>query len=128
MDLNDAMTVYLVVAAIVCAIIAFEIESRRKRRGIGVRAYTWGYYNGCVGIALMPLAILWLYVAIEGHEAGLFVVAAWPIVQTVCGYYVLRRHRGAFVVGTILSFNPILWIVNYFYIRHRWNELRGPNA
>src|SRR5438876_4355686 len=116
------LTVYVVIATIVSVVIALELESRRKRRGDGVKPFAWGYYNGCLGIALLPVAIIFVRAAIEDGRAGIYLIAAWPFVQVVCGYFVLRRRRLAFVVATILSFNPLFWIVNFFYIRNRWDD------
>lgn len=42
--------------------------------------------------------------------------------------FVVKRRRWAWVVLTIASLNPILWIAHYFYVRHRWTELRRETA
>ncbi|MBN1243423.1 MAG: hypothetical protein JXA15_12045 [Spirochaetales bacterium] len=39
----------------------------------------------------------------------------------------LRRRAGA-VLLTILTFNPIIWIINYQYFKKRWPELASTSA
>lgn len=37
---------------------------------------------------------------------------------------IIRFSKTAFVLGTVLSFNPVLWIINGIYIKNRWNDPR----
>ncbi|NCC18971.1 MAG: hypothetical protein EOM29_08550 [Bacteroidia bacterium] len=35
---------------------------------------------------------------------------------------ILRYNKYAFLIATILSINPILWIINGIYLKNRWNH------
>jgi hypothetical protein len=35
---------------------------------------------------------------------------------------VLKFNKYAFLIATILTFNPIIWIINGIYLRNRWNH------
>jgi hypothetical protein len=37
----------------------------------------------------------------------------------------IARRRAGYVIVTILTLNPVTWLVNYFYGAKRWNELGG---
>jgi hypothetical protein len=37
---------------------------------------------------------------------------------------ILRYSKTAFVIATVLSINPILWVINGIYVRNRWNDPR----
>lgn len=41
--------------------------------------------------------------------------------------YSLCLNRAVFILITILSFNPIIWIINFFYIKKRWSFLMIQN-
>jgi len=38
------------------------------------------------------------------------------------GYLVINRNKIALVVLTVISINPIIWVINFFYLKNRWNE------
>lgn len=40
------------------------------------------------------------------------------------GVAILSMSRWAFLIGTIASLNPILWIINGIYLKKRWNHPR----
>ena len=40
-------------------------------------------------------------------------------------YYVIRRKKWAWVMGTVISLNPVVWITNVIYGRRRWKEFTG---
>lgn len=57
-------------------------------------------------------------------DVGYFsTLTAFCAIHTVCGRFIIRRTRWAWVVSTIFSFNVILWIINFIYGRNRWQEL-----
>jgi xanthine/uracil permease len=55
-------------------------------------------------------------------ESGAGAVIACGLVYAVLAWFFARRHRWAWVALTILSFNPIAWIINAVYLRKRWAE------
>jgi hypothetical protein len=62
-----------------------------------------------VGLGLLvDLGIIALIIC-----AGLYGILAWFFAQ---------RRRWAWITLTVLSFNPIAWIINAIYLRKRWRE------
>ncbi len=43
-------------------------------------------------------------------------------VNTVLCFLILRFNKYAFLIATILSINPIIWIVNGIYLKNRWSH------
>lgn len=121
-------TVGLVLVLFVAAPLSFWAEARRRRgaaaRGApATRPYTWGLFQGLLGVligavgALLFLAGVW-FANGDVVLAGVLLVVGYGL----SGYYVMLRRRWAWVVLTILQFNPIFWIIDYIYGRNRWEE------
>jgi hypothetical protein len=45
--------------------------------------------------------------------------------HAVCGWFIIRRKRWAWVIGTLLSISPAIWIPNAIYGSNRWKEFAG---
>ena len=45
-------------------------------------------------------------------------------VNTVLCVYLLKLSRIAFIVLTVISLNPILWVAHWIYLRNRWDDPR----
>ncbi len=43
-------------------------------------------------------------------------------VNTILMVLVLKFNKYAFLIATILSLNPIVWIVNGIYLKNRWSH------
>lgn len=54
--------------------------------------------------------------------------AAYGLVFTVVGAFMYKRRRWAWLVGTLLSLNPIVYIVNIIYLKNRWNEMTNEES
>lgn len=119
----------LQVVAILCALPAFPaalfLESRRERLRIGTRPYTWAYFQGTGSLLFGSVGSIATLLADGWTEEpgaiafGLLLFATYA----VSGWYVVRRRRWAWVLFTVMTVNPISWIVNYIYGRNRWAEL-----
>lgn len=66
---------------------------------------------------------------IVGSLYSLTVAAKFPLVGSILlglniwiSVSILRMNRTAFLVGTVLSFNPLLWIINGIYLKNRWDH------
>jgi TPR repeat protein len=53
------------------------------------------------------------------------VYSVWLAAYALCGWFIIQRKRWAWVLGTVLSFNILVWIINYIYGRNRWGEFGG---
>ena len=55
-------------------------------------------------------------------EAGVTGVIVCGLIYAFLAWFFAQRHHWAWVTLTILSFNPIAWIINAIYLRRRWAE------
>ncbi|BCS88630.1 hypothetical protein [Pseudodesulfovibrio sediminis] len=112
----------------VCMIIATPIALSWNRalhlRMPHVRVYRWGYYLGAMGVMGYGLLALVATALVLTGETKAVVLAALFILCAVPFFFIIRRKRWAWIVGTILLFNPVLWIINAIYARHRWAEMQ----
>jgi hypothetical protein len=110
--------------AVICAILAiapaFILERRRVKRELAnTQPYTWGLYQG-LGALLFGVVMLVGGIAAggEGFLGGLALFGLYGIT----GWFVVKRRRWAWVLLTVATFNPFLWIAHYVYGRNRWSE------
>jgi hypothetical protein len=90
------------------------------------RPFRWGYY--LAAHELLGCAVLFLLIGYGAiHDGSL--EAEWVVSAVVVGlyatpaYFLLYRQRWSWIALTILTLNPLTWIVNYIYGRRRWHEL-----
>lgn len=110
--------------------IAFQLEKKLKEHLPRTRPYKWGFFFGCINMACAPLALLMLFLIPEGGDdaaIGLLLFIYFGVL-TLCGYFIIKRKRWAWVVGTILQFNIISWIINGVYQKNRWCEFKSEEA
>ena len=103
--------ILVVVAPILLAV---ALNRRFRRRHPDSRPYRWGYYFSIVSV----VGGLLLGVILES-------VLVCVLVYAVLACFFALRHRWAWLALTILSFNPIVWIINGLYLRKRWAEARA---
>ena len=91
--------------------IALAIGLNRRFRQPGRKPYRWGYYFSIVSV-------------VAGLALGVIVdsVIVCAILYGVLALCFALRQRWAWLLLTILSFNPIVWIINAIYLRKRWAE------
>jgi len=95
--------------------IALVLDRRFRQHHPGKRPFRWGYFFSieaflgglCLGLMLDSGA------GVAIACGGLFAVLAW---------FFARRRRWAWVALTLLTFNPLAWVINAFYLRKRWSE------
>ena len=78
----------------------------------------FGWWTGWAWIGL-TLGNLMLFVKLEGNE-GLALILA--VINTIQMVEILRFNKYAFLTATVLSLNPLLWIINGIYLKNRWNH------
>lgn len=94
---------------------ALALNRRFRRNHPGKRPYRWGYYFAIA--MLLRTAVLGVLLEI-GLPAWIVGVGA----TVALSWFFARRRRWAWVALTILSLNPILWILQGVYLRKRWRE------
>ncbi len=79
-------------------------------------SFRWWTIWAWLGLTIGNLYVLGTLKDMLG--VGLTIVA----LNTVLMVLVLRFNKYAFLIATILSINPILWIINGIYLKNRWNH------
>jgi len=82
------------------------------------QGFVWWTIQGWASLFVGTLIAIGLY---KDSEVAAVVLGALNIGLSVM---IIRFSRVAFIVGTVLTINPILWIVNGIYVRNRWNNPR----
>ena len=100
---------------IVPIIAAFILNRRFKRDHPEARGFRWGYYFSIMSIVAGLVLGLFL-------EGGLIVVLICGLIYAIVAWFFVQRRHWAWITLTILSFNPIAWIINAIYLRRRWAE------
>lgn len=83
--------------------------------------FQWWKIWAWLGLTLGNLYILGLL----SEQIGLAVVLI--IVNTVLMIKILKFNKYAFLIATIISLNPLLWIINGIYLKNRWNHQKVNN-
>lgn len=96
-------------------VVAFALNRRFRQRHPDKRGYRWGYYFSVMsfihGFGLGAFL-----------ESGVTAVIVCGLIYAVLAWFFAQRCHWAWVALTILSFNPIAWIINAIYLRKRWAE------
>lgn len=88
-------------------------DASAGKDNIGFRWWTiWAW----LGLTIGNLYVLGTLKNMMG--VALFIVA----VNTALMVFILRFNKIAFLIATIVSLNPIIWIVNGIYLKNRWSH------
>ncbi len=96
-------------------IAAFMLNRRFKRSYPEARGFRWGYYFSIMSVVAGLIIGLFL-------QAGVAAVLICGLIYALLAWCFAQRHHWAWITLTILSFNPIAWIINAIYLRKRWSE------
>ena len=101
--------------AIVPVVLALLLNRGFRRRNPGKRPYRWGYYFGVMSfLGGIGLGLVF--------ESGAIALILCGVIYAGLAWLFIQRRRWAWVALTILSFNPVAWIINLVYLRRRWTE------
>ena len=53
---------------------------------------------------------------------GVVAVILCGVIYAALAWFFAQRQRWAWITLTILSFNPVAWIINFIYLWRRWAE------
>jgi hypothetical protein len=90
-----------------------EVVSEKQEIG-----FTWWEVWAWLGLTLGNFFTF----ALNGGVNMITLAVAIP--TTILGILILKYNKYAFLIATILSFNPLLWIINGIYLKNRWNHPR----
>jgi NADPH:quinone reductase-like Zn-dependent oxidoreductase len=96
-------------------IAAFFLNRQFRERNPEKKNYRWGYYFSIM--AFIGGLVLGRFL-----DAGATVMILCAIVYAIVAWFFAQRRRWAWIALTILSFNPIAWIINAIYLWKRWSE------
>jgi NADPH:quinone reductase-like Zn-dependent oxidoreductase len=96
-------------------VVALFLHRYFQRRHPGKKPFRWGYYFS-VQSFLVALA---LGVMIE---LGAIAMLVFGVVYGALAWFFAQRKHWAWVTLTLFSFNPVVWVVNFVYLRKRWTE------
>jgi len=110
-----ALIAIVIGVTIVPIIVALVLNRRFRRRNPGNKPYRWGYYFSLLSfIGGLGLGIM--------LESGVTAVIVCGVIYGVLAWFFAQRYHWAWITLTILSFNPVAWIVKFIYLRKRWAE------
>jgi hypothetical protein len=112
----DIIVLALIILSIGLPIaIAVALNHRFQQRNSGKRPYRWGYYFAiqCF-VAGIGLGF--------NLQRGAVAVIVCATLYGVLAWFFAQRAHWAWIALTILSCNPIAWIVNIVYLSKRWSE------
>jgi hypothetical protein len=114
------------IVIIIASIIASVILEKKRQDKENTRAYTWGYFNGafCVITSAVILLIMLVALFLGAHSTPemMFVIMFSGLFFWL-GMLTIKRVCWAFIITTILSVNPIVYLINGIYIYRRRKEL-----
>jgi len=55
-------------------------------------------------------------------ESGATAVIVCGVIYAALAWFFAKRHHWAWITLTIVSFNPVVWIINSIYLWKRWAE------
>ena len=94
---------------------AFVLNRRFRERNPEKRSYRWGYYFSIM--AFIGGLILGRFL-----NAGGSTIILCGVIYAILAWFFAQRQRWAWIALTILSFNPIAWVINAIYLWKRWTE------
>lgn len=106
------------------------MQNGLKQRCPEARSFRWGFYNGLLAIFggagwSLVCFVASVLLAFRGNVSGTmeaFLLSVYFAIFACSGYFVVKRQRWAWVAMTLLSLNPIIWLVNGEYGQNRWDE------
>jgi NADPH:quinone reductase-like Zn-dependent oxidoreductase len=115
--IGPALTVLAFIAIVIGVpiVVALALNRRFQRRNPGKRPYRWGHYFsiqsllGAIGLGIML-------------DSGVSAVIVCGVIYAILAWFFAQRHHWAWIALTVLSFNPVAWIINFIYLRKRWAE------
>jgi drug/metabolite transporter (DMT)-like permease len=121
---NDYTLVVLTIAAVVLFApftCAYLLNKRLQRDHPDFKSFFWGYYSALALLVFQPFLV-----AGQLHNADIsvlrFGVTFCFLITLPFSVLTLMRKKMGFIILTIITLNPIVWIINGFYIKNRWNE------
>ncbi len=79
----------------------------------------FGWWNTWAWIGLV-IGNLYILGSANGNSELISFAIVIILINTILMVMILRYNKYAFLIATILSINPLLWIINGIYLKNRW--------
>jgi len=118
------MPIFLIIIHVVIYFIAKNLNNKHLLNYPDYKSYTWGYFQGVGFIFYGVISFLgnFLILFLNNNTEATILLIGFLSLSTFAvflGYFVCQKEKWAFVIITILSLNPISWLINYLYITRR---------
>ena len=97
--------------------IAKKLNTNHKTLYPDHQDYKWGYFMGVGAMVfgtLYGLIYFFILISVSVGLQEIVILLASFIIPVILGYYICKKSKQAIIWGTIISLNPIIWIINYF--------------
>ena len=129
-SMDYGLYIIILIAMVVAIPIAALSQQSFAEKCKACKPFTWGFWQGTSGLILgigSTLLGSYLFVSTNKTEEAIFVFSV-GILAIVLGIFINKRSRWAFVIHTIITINPLVWLINGIYIKNRWDELARVNS
>ena len=106
--------------------IAKKLNTNHRIKYPNHKDYKWGYFMGVGSIIFSTLYVL-VYTFIDIISETITIVdfiiyIGLILISVVIGYFTCKKSKQAIIWVTVFSLNPVIWIINFFYIKKRKDE------
>jgi hypothetical protein len=117
------IVILIVIAGFIIAIEGSRELGRRYQKRYGTdKGMGWWYWCGISGVSFGPIIALSIYASRGKPVPDL--VCLKLVAMVICSCLILAtKSRWAWLAVTILSLNPLGWIINGIYLQRRWKML-----
>lgn len=132
--LGTLLALIPLIVLIIIYLVAKKIDKKHQLEQPNDRGYIWGYFQGITLLVWHSLLILLSVLmildpteyfkkndidfTIDPSLSGFFALLVTIFVIQI-GIGILERSRLSLIIFTIFTFNPVIWVINFFYIRRR---------
>ena len=100
-----------------------------KSKNPNLLPFAWGFFVGYMGVVFSLISAASLFIE-STHKygsaaTGMVVLGLIMLLTAFVHIYMIKRNKWAWLVGIVISMNPILWVVNGIYLKNRWHEMGG---
>jgi hypothetical protein len=93
-----------------------KLKAAEENNNLLANQYQFGWWEAWAWLGL-TLGNLTIFGQLLGAPEIAFI---FVLINSILMILILRYNKYAFLTATILSFNPLLWIINGIYLKNRW--------
>lgn len=111
--MNPILLILWLFAVLIATVAALLHNASHSRRFPNSASYRYGYFLGYF-LLLWPFCLAVSRMGVAGANLGdvLGILLFSLVFFSIAGFFILRRSQLAFIIGSVLSFNPLFWILS----------------